>query len=117
VAYNQIDRWGRDAVLRRIGRADIPVRVAVLQFSPQEHQRMQLDPLDRKALLAPFDTNGNPIAEPSPDLDQLVLWRVDPLTRQAIQPLVVDEYLSIVQIAGRIDYAGIVVFWRLAVRR
>ena len=118
VAQNQIDRYGRDGVLRRVGRAvDIPIRVAVIEFSPNEHQRLRTDPLDRKVLLAPNDTNGNLISEPSPDLDQLVLWKVDPATNQTAQPLAVDEYLSIVQIVGRINYNGTLLFWRLQVRR
>src|SRR6516225_11091281 len=103
VAQNQIERYGRDAVLRRVGSPDVSVRAVVLEFQPNEHQRLRTDPLDRKVLLAATDSNGHVIAEPNKDKDRLILWQVDPVLAGGVaaQPLTIDQNLSIVQIAGR----------------
>jgi hypothetical protein len=116
VALNQIDRWGRDGVLRRNGRADVPVRACFVSFSPQERRGRVVDPLDRKALVPATDQNGNAVLEPDPDRDRLIIWQVDQ-TMQTVMPLTQDENLAIIEKPGRIDPAGTLLFWRLYVRR
>lgn len=114
-----ISRWGRPwpSALRRIGSPDVHVLACLLQYSPVERMGQMVNPLDRKALIASIDLDGNQILEPDPAKDRLVTFKVDPTTGLAIQPLVVDENLTIVMTPGRIEMIGLVVFWRLQVRR
>ena len=118
-ATRQLDRWGMDAALRRNGRADVMVRCVILEYSPKERQGQPqlIEQLDRKALITAFDQDGNIIDEPFPGKDRLVTFRVDPLTGLSLTPLQDAENLQIVAKPGRIGPSGVVVFWRLQVRR
>src|SRR6516225_3477828 len=112
IALNQIDRWGRDAVIRRPGVADIAVRVVFLQYEPNEYPGQRLGVLDRIVLIAPFDANGNPVPEPDPEQDRLITWQTD-AAGNTVQPLTQDESLQITMRSDRLNMAGILVYWEL----
>ena len=116
VALNQIDRWGRDAAIRRPGRADIQVRAVFLQYEPNEYPGQRLDVLDRTVLVAPIDQNGNSVAEPDPEQDRLITWQVT-MTGQTAQPLTQDESLQITMRSDRLNMDGTLLYWELRVRR
>jgi hypothetical protein len=116
-AARMITRWGRRGALRRVGSGDVLVRVVILEYTPQERIGKVIDPLDRKALVYGSDLDGETVLEPDPDRDRLITFKVDPATGLPLSPFVDDESLKIVQRPGRIAMNGLVVFWRLQVRR
>lgn len=105
-ASDMISRWGMTAVLRRVGMADRTCTVVITNFSPMERTGNLRNPLDRKALVS---ADGLTVP-PDPDKDRLVTF---------VQPdgTVEDETLKIVEPPGRVDMAGKVVYYKLAVRR
>jgi hypothetical protein len=116
-AERMIARWGRRGALRRVGVKDVNVRLALIAYTPMERMGKMIDALDRKALIGGIDLDGETVLEPDPDRDRLITFKVDPVTGLTLLPFVDDESLKIVQRSGRIDPGGLVVFWRLQVRR
>ena len=105
-ASDMIEKWGMRAVLRRVGMADRSCTVVITNFTPMERTGQMRNPLDRKVLLSARDLD----VPPDQEKDRLVTF---------VQPegTVEDETLKIVEPPGRIDMAGKVVYYRLAVRR
>src|SRR5262245_19714556 len=116
VSSNMIDGWDRDGALRRPGRKDVMIRVSVLQYSWLERQGRLVDPTDRKALVAAYDIDGNIIAQPDPDKDRLITFLHD-AHGNTLPSMQVDESLMIIGHPGRMDMNGVLVFWRMQVRR
>ncbi len=116
-AARMIARWGRRGALRRVGAKDIAVRIVLIEYSPMERMGKMIDAMDRKALVYGTDLDGETVLEPDPDRDRLITFKVDPFTGLPLSPFVDDESLKIVQRPGRIAMNGLVVFWRLQVRR
>jgi hypothetical protein len=107
-ATSMIERWGMPAVLRR-STGDRPCTIVITNFSPMERTGQTRNPLDRKVLVSAKDL----AIAPDQERDRLVTF---------VQPMdpnnpVEHEVLKIVEPPGRIDMAGSVVYYRLAVRR
>ena len=68
-AAKLIDRFGMDAVIRRQGGTDYPVRVVITEYKPNERDGQFITWTDRKALVAAL---GMEIV-PNPETDQLIL--------------------------------------------
>lgn len=105
-ASDMIEKWGMTAVLRRVGMADRTCTVVITNFSPMERAGNMRNPLDRKALVS---ARGLTVP-PDPDRDRLITF---------VQPdgTVEDEALKIVETPYRVDMAGKVVYYKLAVRK
>lgn len=105
-ANDMIARWGMRAVLRRVGMADRSCTVVITNFSPAERTGQMRNPTDRKVLLS---VDGLTVP-PDQERDRLVTF---------VQPdgTVENETLKIVEPPGKIEMAGQVVVYRLAVRK
>lgn len=106
---DMIRQWGMRAVLRRNGLADRWCYVVITNFSPMERTGSMRNPLDRKVLVS---VEGLTVP-PDQERDRLVTF-VQPMDEASP---VEDETLKIVEPPGRIDMAGSVVYYRLAVRK
>ena len=100
------------AVLRRQGLADRQCMVVIQEYSAFERIGKMIDPVDRLALVSPFDPNtGLPLSpEPSSELDRLVTMK--PGTTD-----VVDETLKIVAPPGKLAPGDVICYWELRIRQ
>lgn len=97
---------GYRAFLRR-GSTDREVVACIVGPRPNERAGSLYAPEDRKALLSALDIDGNVLAEPSKNDDMLVVRATDGT----------EVKHKIQAIPGRSEPGGIVVMWKLQVRR
>lgn len=105
-----LERWGAPAVLRR-GNVDRPCVAFVTNYSPQERSGSMIDPTYRKALLSPLAPDGSVLEAPSREKDVLVTFIPD------TDPAEEYEVLKIMAPPDKISPTGIVLYWKLSVRR
>jgi hypothetical protein len=104
----EIKRIGMRAVLRREGMADRTCWMYFGQWTPRELMGRLIDPLDRLAVVSPVGLTVPPLHTK----DRLITF-VQPLAFVPVE----DENLRILAPPDRIDPAGVVIAWRLRVRR
>ncbi len=111
-ARRMIEKYGLFAVLRRQGLADRQCMVVIQEYSAFERIGKMIDPVDRLALVSPFDPNtGLPLnPEPSSELDRLVTMK--PGTTN-----VEDETLRIVAPIGKLAPGDVVAYFELRIRQ
>ena len=112
VARGMIEKFGVNAVLRRQNAPDRPCKVVIQEYTAIERIGKMIDPVDRLALVSPFDpTTGLALdPDPSSELDRLV-------TMQPGTTNVEDETLRIVAPPGKLAPGNIIDYWELRVRR
>ena len=104
-AEDMLAKWGMRAVLRRNGMADRDCTIVITNFSPMERQGSLRNPVDRKVLMSVMGLT----IPPDQEHDRLVTFVNGTAT--------VNEVLKIIEPPGKIEMAGEVVMYRLAVRR
>lgn len=110
-----IRNWGRPAVLRSVGNPDVWCRIAIMEYSAQERMGRQIDPVDRKVLMAAATQDGDAVEMPDYTKERLVTFKMD--GEDIAQPQTEDENLLIVGPPGRVGTGDIAIFYRLQVRR
>jgi hypothetical protein len=108
VVDREIKRVGMMATLRREGAADRPCWMYFGQWSPAELMGRLIEPLDRVAVVSAVGLTD----PPTHTKDRLITF-VQPVGANRVE----DENLRILSPPIRIDPAGIVIAWRLRVRR
>jgi hypothetical protein len=105
-ADNLLQEFGMAAVLRRVGIADRPCLIAIIEYDPREKPADLANPTDRKVVMSA----ANLAVPPDNELDQLVTF---------VQPggTVVNEVLPLTCKPKPTAPAGIVVIWEFTVRR
>jgi hypothetical protein len=103
-----VKQFGQQAVLRRNGAADRWIWCVITDYSPQELQGRQYDPLSRRALVSAVGVT----IPPQMAVDRLITFN-QPL---ATPPAELDA-LRILAPPTPYDPAGTVLFWELNVRR
>jgi hypothetical protein len=108
VVDREIRRIGMSAVLRREGAADRQIWMYFGQWSPAELMGRLIEPLDRVAVVSAVGLTD----PPTHTKDRLITF-VQPPSFTPVE----DENLRILSPPIRIDPAGVVIAWRLRVRR
>ena len=106
-----VETMGMPALLRRgvvPNVSDRPCRIFIRKYSPREMLGGLVDPMERMVIMSP---RGLKIP-PDHNVDSLITF-IQPMT----DPPVEDENLRIIEPATKISPAGIVVAWKLRVRR
>lgn len=112
MAVDMITRWGAPAVLRNLKtNVDRPCIAFVTNYSPQERAGTMIDPTYRKALVSPLAPDGSVLDAPSRESDTLVTFIPD------TDPPQEYEKLKIMAPPDKISPTGIVLYWKLSVRR
>jgi hypothetical protein len=109
-ADRMIRKWGSTAVLRRQDAADRQCTAFITNFDPMERMGKLTNPLDRKALVSALAPDGT-LLNPAPDEQKDRLIALDPSTGAE------TDNLHIFEPPDRVDPAGVVVLYQLAVRR
>jgi len=109
-ADRMISKWGAVALLRRQGAPDRKCMAFITSFTPQERMGRLTNPLDRKALVSAVSPDGA-LLDPEPDEQKDRLIMLDPKTGAE------TENLHIFEPPDKIDPAGVIVLYQLAVRR
>jgi hypothetical protein len=109
VAHRQIKRLGgRIGALRRTGRPDRRVIVALTDYQPHQITGL-VEQGDRRAVMSTFTPEGSDLT-PDPDKE------VDSLITYVPGTATVDKEYKIVW-PGKVDPNGIVVLWNMQVRQ
>lgn len=106
-------RWGAPAVLRSTlpGRDDRPCIALITNYSPQERAGAMIDPTYRKALVSALAPDGTELEAPSRENDTLVTFV------PGTDPPQEYEKLKIMAPPDKVSPTGVVVYWKLSVRK